>query len=185
MFNKKMFTMTIMLLLVFGLSLGVAAEEFSMTEPFLLTSIGQSPDVDMAASLSNRAELDFEFDALAEAEKLEEVESLILVVGGSSKGLGDAGIDSDVEIERAEALIETAREKEMPIVGMHLGGQARRGDLSDSLIEAVFPEVDYYIVVEEGDHDEMFSNIAEEYEVAGEFVDATAMAQQPLVDLFE
>lgn len=83
------------------------------------------------------------------------------MVGGSSKGLGAAGIDAEQEQARVDAIIEKLQDS-VTIVVAHIGGQARRGELSDGFINAVLPVAQYIIVVEEGDSDGLFSNYASE-----------------------
>ena len=63
-----------------------------------------------------------------------------------------------------DAIIEKLQDS-VTIVVAHIGGQARRGELSDGFINAVLPVADYIIVVEEGDADGLFSNYAAENNV--------------------
>ena len=100
---------------------------------------------------------------LIEADDIEvgEYNTLVIVVGGSSKGLGAAGVDAEQEQARVDAIIEKLQDS-VTIVVAHIGGQARRGELSDGFINAVLPVADYIIVVEEGDADGLFSNYAAE-----------------------
>ena len=81
------------------------------------------------------------------------------MVGGSSKGLGAAGIDADGELARLEELMAGAKDAGLSIIAMHTGGEARRGDLSDKFITPVFEKADYAIVVSAGDEDGLMSGI--------------------------
>ncbi|PKL74135.1 MAG: hypothetical protein CVV27_22045 [Candidatus Melainabacteria bacterium HGW-Melainabacteria-1] len=75
-------------------------------QPVLLTSIGQSADVEMAKAIINRLKISFTMDSLVKAQGLasSNAKTLIIVIGGSSKGLGAAGISADAELERTKAL---------------------------------------------------------------------------------
>jgi len=80
-------------------------------EPAFITSVGQSADVQMVTTLLDRAELEHEFDPLVSAQDLtDQYQTLIMVIGGSSKGLGAAGIKPEEEMVRASALVDRAKE---------------------------------------------------------------------------
>lgn len=144
---------------------GETAEEGAVTIslPILMTSAGQSADVQMFNAIASRSGVEATARELVEADDIEvgEYNTLVIVVGGSSKGLGAAGIDAEQEQARVDAIIEKLKDS-VTIVVAHIGGQARRGELSDGFINAVLPYAQYLIVVEEGDSDGLFSNYAAE-----------------------
>jgi hypothetical protein len=155
------------------------------TEPAFLTSVGQSADVQMVKTLLDRAQLEHEFDPVAPADDLtEKYQTLIMVIGGSSKGLGAAGIKPEEEMIRATALVEKARELGQVIITLHVGGEARRGDLSDPFITNMAPAADYLIVVEEGNKDGLFTRIAADNDIPMDTVTSIAGAAEPLQAAF-
>ena len=87
------------------------------------------------------------------------LQTLIVVVGGSSKGLGAAGIDADGELARLAELIDGAKSAGLSVIAMHTGGEARRGELSDKFITPIFEKADYAIVVAAGDEDGLMAGI--------------------------
>ena len=117
----------------------------------------------MFNAIASRSGVEATARELVEADDIEvgEYNTLVIVVGGSSKGLGAAGIDAEQEQARVDAIIEKLKDS-VTIVVAHIGGQARRGELSDGFINAVLPYAQYLIVVEEGDSDGLFSNYAAE-----------------------
>lgn len=127
--------------------------------PVLLTSGGQSADYQMIGTVMGKLEMDYTADNLATSATLEGYKTLIVAVGGSSKGLGAAGIDADGELARLQELLDAAQAADMTIIVMHTGGAARRGDLSDKFIEPIFKYADYAIVVESGDEDGLMAGI--------------------------
>ena len=132
-------------------------------EPAFLTSVGQGAEVFTVRALLERAEVEHSFNILLRAQHLtDQYKTLILEIGGSRKGLGAAGIDPDDEIARVEALLARAAELELVVIVSHLGGEARRGPLSDPFIRTVAPAADYLIVVEAGNKDGLFTRIAAE-----------------------
>lgn len=155
------------------------------TQPALLTSVGQSADVEMVKVLLNRSKIKFTLDSQITADKLKGAgaKSLVLAIGGSSKGLGAAGISPEAELDRSKALIAEARKLGMKVIGLHIGGEGRRGELSDRFITMAVPTCDYFIVVAEGNKDGLFDKL-----VAGKFpldkVEKMAAAAAPLAAAF-
>ena len=153
--------------------------------PAVLTSIGQSADVDIVNTICSKAGIEGTKDSAVSADTLPaDCKTLILAVGGSSKGLGAAGIDADQELARAKALFEKAKSQGTKIVALHTGGSARRGTLSDSFIVPAFEAADIVIVVEEGDSDGLMKGIASKNGAAMEYVKQIADCMATLKTLF-
>ena len=129
-------------------------------QPILLTSVGQSADVEMVKTLFKKINIDPTTDHLATADSIGNAKTLVLAIGGSSKGLGAAGIDADQELARVAKLVDAAKDKGLTIIAMHTGGQTRRGELSDKFIKPAFEKADYAIVVADGDKDGRMKGLA-------------------------
>lgn len=144
-----------------GSGAGAAAglTEAFAESPILLTSGGQSADYQMIGTVMGKLEMDYTVNNLAKAADLGDAKTLVVVVGGSSKGLGAAGIDATGELDRLSELLKGAQDAGVSIIVMHTGGAARRGDLSDKFIQPVFDYADYAIVVESGDTDGLMAGI--------------------------
>lgn len=155
--------LTVIALAVSMLVCFAAAEEpFRAELPILITSCGRSNDFQIVAKTMEKQKMEFTLNADAAEADLEGIQTLIIVVGGSSKGLGAAGIDADGELDRVTKLLDAAKEKEITVIMMHTGGTARRGTLSDKFIEPTFPYADYAIVLADGDEDGLMQGICEE-----------------------
>ena len=142
--------------------------------PVLITSIGQSPGPVYFRVFMNRLGYDFVFNSLATVEDIAAghedagaFKSIIIVTGASGKGMGAAGISIADELARADRLITQARGLGLTIIGAHIEGMERRaqgatpGDNTDELsIDAVCPNADMLLVMEEGNEDGRFSDIA-------------------------
>ena len=167
----------------------VAASAQSATafadKPALLTSIGQSADLEMVKVLLGRSKIQFAADPLVKATGLPAgAKTLVLSVGGSSKGLGAAGISTDEEMARTKALLKRAGELGMKIIVIHVGGEARRGTLSDAFIEVCVPEGDLVIVVADGDKDGIFVRLAAPGKIPVIKVEKITAAGAPLAAAF-
>lgn len=135
---------------------GLKAAEFE--QPMLITSIGQSADAQMVKALAERNGLKYSYDVAAKPDALGEAKTLVLVIGGSSKGMGAAGVNQAQEEKRAKDLIAKAKEKNVKIVALHVGGSARRGDLTDKFIP-LMADANYAVIVADGDNDKAFSKV--------------------------
>lgn len=140
-----------------------------------LTSIGQS-DIDVARNLLSAVGLkettqeeagDFETKDLLAASEVEQGGVVFVVVGASTKGLGGAGTDINKETTRANEFATAASEGKLTIISLHLGKQARRGDLSDGIIEIVEKASAVMLISDDGkgtggNYDGFMGNIAKE-----------------------
>jgi hypothetical protein len=139
-----------------------AAAAPALAGDVVLTPYGQSPDAMMVRVVLKKLGIDGRLEKLLEADGLQGEKVLITVVAGSSKGLGEAGIDKDAEIERMQDVSAAAKAAGMKVLVMHIGGKGRRGTLTDLFIEEAVPMADALIVVEGGDFDGLFTNLAGE-----------------------
>jgi hypothetical protein len=131
-------------------------------KPAFLTTVGQSADIEMVKVLLDRSAVPHKDNPQAKAGDLAPsgAKTLVVVLGGSTKGLGAAGISADAEIDRAKAILAEAKKLGMTIIGVHVGGEARRGQLSDRFIQAAVPACQYLVVVADGDKDGFITKLA-------------------------
>jgi hypothetical protein len=145
----------LLLILIFSVAEGGGA----FASEIALTSIGQSPDAVMVNVILKRLKIAADYSAGMKAADIADQKVLIAVVGGSSKGLGAAGIDRSEELARGVALIRAAKSKGIKTLVMHVGGEGRRGELSDMFIEGIFPLADALIVVKGANADGLFDRV--------------------------
>jgi hypothetical protein len=140
----------------------------------LLTSCGQAADILIVKGLCARVGLNIVYRPQATADSLigssvkpsnsteqsADTRTLLLVAGGSSKGLGAAKANPDKEIQRVKALVAKAKSAKIPIITLHIGGEARRGALSDPFNKLAAEAAQVLIVVKGGDDDGFFKKIA-------------------------
>ena len=93
-------------------------------------------------------------------ERLRGVKTVVVVTGGSAKGLGEAGIDEKAELARVAKLLAKAKELGVKVLAVHVGGESRRGPLSDKFIDPVTAQADFVLVTEDGNKDGAFTKAA-------------------------
>ncbi len=133
--------------------------------PVAMTCPGQAPDGQMVKLVLGRAKIPVKYDMFLEPKDLAGHKTLIIILGGSGKGLGSAGVDLREEMKRAEALIAEATRLKMKLIGVHAGGEDRRGDVSTKLIDLVAPKMQYIIVREDGNKDGLFNKLAAQHKI--------------------
>jgi len=164
----------------------ISAQEtrFSAREPVLMTSAGQSADLNMAKVIFERCKVALKAVPLAGPDDLKDMNSLVIVIGGSTKGLGAAGINAEKEMMRVEKILTAAAARNIPIIGMHIGGKARRGELSDKFIDLVVPKVSFLMLIKEGDSDGYISKIIMSQKINARVTEKLAELQEPIKTLY-
>jgi hypothetical protein len=153
--------------------------------PLLITSAGQSPDVQLAVVLAKRAGVEHTLVKLATGKDLAGVKTLGLVVGASLKGLGAAGIDTAKEKDRVRALLAEAAKMGIPLLFLHLGGNQRRGELTDAMVADYLPAARMAVIVKSADADGLFSKICKEHGIPLVAVEKTAEVADVLKSAFK
>lgn len=156
--KNKFKVLSILLAVCMLMSVSTAAFAAGFSGPVAITSIGQSADGQVVQVLARRAGIDVTYDSTMSAASAANYKTIIMVIGGSSKGLGAAGINQQQEEARAQAMISAAKNAGTKIIAMHVGGAERRGELTDGFIKIVNPAADMTIVAADGNSDGIFSN---------------------------
>jgi hypothetical protein len=161
------------------------AQTARFAEPVLVTSAGQSVEVALAGRLFKQERVAATIVPLAGAADLAGKKTLVIVPGFSPKGLGSAGLDKDREMARVKALVAAARQWQVPIVVMHLGGKARRGAQTDAFSAVAAAAAQYLLVVRSGNDDQFFTRLAKERKLSLDVVERTADAGTAIRRLFK
>lgn len=150
----------ILLVCLFAGGAGAAEGLFKAELPFAITSSGQSLDAETVSLVCKRVKLDHAFDNVMKIEELKGIKTLVIAMGGSAKGLGEAGIDEKGEIQRVNALLSKAKEQKIKVIAVHVGGESRKGALSDKFIDPVVAKADFLLVTEDSNKGGVFTNMA-------------------------
>jgi hypothetical protein len=175
-------TLSIAAILLFTV---IAYSQSTFEQPILITSAGQSADVKLVKLLAKRQAIQGETKILAHETDMDGIKTLIIVPGYSSKGLGSAGISQEDEMDRVEKLVATAKEKNIPIIMVHIGGKARRGGQSDGFCEIIAKNCEAMIVVKKGNEDGFFTDIAKSRNVSIYEVEKISGAGAPMKEIIK
>jgi hypothetical protein len=180
--KTKILTITILLFIIF-FSSNIQAQKFE--QPVLISSAGQSADVKLVKMLAQRQKLNANTVLMAKASDLTGIKTLLIVPGFSSKGLGAAGVSQQEELDRVTALVKSANEMKIPIVMVHIGGNARRKGQSDVFNQLVADNSKSMIVVKQGDEDGFFTAISKGKKIPLTIVEKIAETELPIANLFK
>lgn len=154
-------------------------------QPILLTSAGQSADVQLASVLIKKAGLTCTLSKLAADKDLQAHKTLVLVLGASLKGLGAAGLDMAKEKARVEGLLKAAKAGNVPLLCLHLGGADRRGQTTDEMTAAYLPQAKMAIIVKSGNQDGFFTKLCRDHDIPLVEVEKTIEAAEPIKNAFK
>lgn len=154
------YTLLAMLMLVCLPLTAMTAEIPQLKAPVLLTSLGQSPDANTLSVLASRANLDADFETLANEQDVVAYKTVLITVGTSLKGFGSAGVNLDTEVARCGKLVKAAKENGVYIILVHIGGEGRRDNMTNLLLDELAPNADAFLVYDSGNKDEYFNKVA-------------------------
>ena len=126
-----------------------------------LTSVGQSAEfVNLMLNMDAVEGLEYEQDSLLNADEVEEGAVVLIVVGCSIKSLAESGLSKESELARSQNFVKNAKQGKFDIICWHIGGVARRGSSSDTLIEYLFANCSLALFRAEGNSDLKLSDWA-------------------------
>ena len=152
--------------------------------PILITSFGQSTDAATLDTAMKRAGANYDYKPQATADEIGSYKTLVIAVGASTKGLGQAGISEKDETARAEAIMAKAKETGAQVVCVHIGGETRRGVLSDALADLVLPQCSLIILKEDANWDGKFTNYADQNKLPIILIFGQKDTVQVMMDVF-
>lgn len=160
---------------------------FLINKDIYITSIGQAIDVeDFLYDVDYLNLFPYKHHNMLTAAEVPDNGVVLIVIGCSIKGLGDAGITVEEEINRVSEFVKDVKDGRISVINWHIGGMARRGSTSDSLIEVAFKEASLNIFIKYGNRDLFLSRIATMYHIPsyeinhlGEIGDTLKLLSQP------
>lgn len=146
--------------ILFSMNTNASNEVVKADYPVLITSFGQAPDGNTLSVLSRRIGAETTYETLAPPERMKDFKTVIVSIGVSLKGFGAAGVNLDSEIDRANKIIKTVKENKTKLIMVHIGGEGRRDQMSNKLIEMFSGSADELVVYKDGNADGIFTKIA-------------------------
>jgi hypothetical protein len=157
--------------------------EKKFAQPVLVTSSGQALDGFTVKTLLGRAGVTANYDPKATVAALEGVKTVIIAVGVSNKGFGQAGITAESEMARTKAILDTAKSKDIRVVFVHIGGAERRKGLSAQFVELVAPAADQLVVTKDGNVDDYFEKVSKSANIPLLLIDQSLQVGKALANL--
>ena len=190
MIAKKVFLLSCIVFLVSIWLVGNSSAQeievpFTCETPVAMTAPGQSPEIGVLELLSGRTNLEIESESFMEPEELQGKKTLLIIIGASGKGMGAVGIQLEDEVDRAKRLIAACKEQHIKLIGIHIGGEPRRGPNSDVMINEVTPHCDYVVVKKDGNKDGVFTTICEQHNIPLTEIERTVKVVDVLKALFQ
>ena len=157
----------VLLLVIFSgvLVLGGGSDALLIGPPLIVTSLGDGPGSVMLEMVCHRNGIDFKSAAALGAEELEAMidvsdapVTLVMVTGSLVDGdmcIVCSAIETDLddELNRIDKLIEFAKSRGIPIIGVHVTGGIELSDRnSNQAIEAIMPNSNAMILVSAEEH---------------------------------
>lgn len=153
-------------------------------ETVLITSAGQSTDTYIVKDIANKLRIHNFFMPQAVEPDLEGINTVVFVVGFSELGEKLHEISFEEEKKRVEALLDSLKQKNVPIITVYLGGDHRRSQRTDELIRMTSKESRYIIATVSSDEDEFLSKLSEEYKVPLTLVKNVKEISEPFASAF-
>ncbi len=173
-----------LIVIIFSPFIDAENTKYYPAQPVAITCPGQNPDGLMVKVVLEKEEIDFFYHPFLKSDDLSNYPTIFISVGHSCKGVGAAGIDFETELQRCKDLIETARAKNKFIILTHFGGENRREERSDKLLNITAPYADYMIISKSSNFDNYFSEIAMKYNIPLAMADNLSQIKPIIRELF-
>ncbi len=173
------------------LALDASLESIGKDKKVYVTTIGQGPEFEIVYTMLTSAtsgvgldEADVTKDKALTADQVDADSVVIIVPGASSKGL-TGQFDKDSEEARANEFATRAANDEITLIMIHNGGEGRRGDLSDTMIENSSKDAEVMLVLESGNMDGFFDTLSSDHNVPVYYFSSNVKFVPALKQIFE
>ncbi len=119
-------------------------------EPLLISACGQSTDAYLLQDLLTELRMDHQFIPQATTDDLRDMSTLIVTLGYSPTGLQMLQQTFEDEYNRIYALTKAAKVRGIPVIAVYLGTGSSYKAKNLTLLKAIMPNVDRFIVMHEG-----------------------------------
>lgn len=133
--------------------------------PVAIISAGQNTDTYIVRDIANQLMIRSFFMPQARDIDIEEMNSLVFVVGYSSLGEKLQNISREEEKDRIGILLQKADEKKLTVITIALGGEYNYEEKTDELLELIGEHTDYLIGIKGSINEGTLAKIAKAREI--------------------
>lgn len=153
-------------------------------EPLLITSAGQSTDIYVMKDIANKLMIDNYFIPMATEDQIDEIKSVVIVVGYSEIGIRLNDIDLEKEKRRVKSLLEAVDTRSLSIITIYLRGSQMLNEANQQLLKITTEYSDYLIVAEDSNNAGYFIELAENKGIPVTIVNNVNEISEPFVSVF-
>lgn len=153
-------------------------------ETILVTSAGQSTDTYVIKDISNKLMIHNFFMPQAETEDLEDINTIVFVIGYSPLSEKVNQLAFKTETKRIESLLNYASINEVTVISVFIGGKQRRAAETDEMLGNIIPNSHYVISTFEGDFDHFISEMAKQNDIPLTLVENITDISEPYASAF-
>jgi len=153
-------------------------------EDILITSAGQSTDTYIVKDIANKLMIHNFFMPQAKETDLEDINTLVFVVGYSPVGEKLHETSFEDEKIRITQLLKKSKDEGLKIVTIFIGGKQRRGHKTDELLKLICTRTDYLIGMRESNEDNLLSELAQKSNIPLTLVKRVNDISEPFASAF-
>lgn len=153
-------------------------------EPVIITSAGQSTDTYIINDISNRLMIRSYFMPQVKYTDLKEAKTIAFVIGYSPLGLKLQGKSFEEEKIRIEKLVNKAKDTDMTILTIVMGGEKSHDNETKELLSLILPKSDYLIGLRESGYENIITELAKDSDIKLTLVAGTNDISEPFASAF-
>jgi hypothetical protein len=152
--------------------------------PVVITSAGQSTDTYIIHDISNQLMIRSFFMPQAEDIDIKDIKTIVFSVDYSSLGTKYKDISYDEEKKRINKLIKKAKDKELTVLTIVLGGKQPHEKKTEELLRLIGNQTDYFIGLRGSGNEEILTELAENRDIPLTLVDGVNDISEPYASAF-
>jgi hypothetical protein len=120
----------------------------------------------------------------AENEDLENINTIVFVIGYSPLSEKVNQLSLETELIRIESLLNYASMNDVTVISVFIGGKQRRASETDEMLGNIIPKSHYVISTFEGDFDHFISELARQNDIPLTLVENITDVSEPFASAF-
>lgn len=153
-------------------------------ETILITSAGQSTDTYIVKDIANKLMIHNYFMPQATTLDLDEINTIVFVVGYSRMSEKLYNLDFEAEEERLKNLLDKGLQQNMSLITIYIGGDYRYDEDSSTLLELICSKSDYIIATADTSSNQALHQISKTYNIPLTIVQRLTDITEPFASAF-